>query len=100
MRRQSTDPVDLFHGHIGGIDVLAKSLLAAASLLESGDLQALVDERYARWEGDLGRSILDGTQSLIDLDDLVMSKDIEGSPGSGRQELLEQVVNRHIDQVR
>lgn len=100
LRRQSIDPADLFHGHIGGVDVLAKSLLAAASLLESGDLQTLVDQRYQRWEDELGRSILDGSRSLIDLDDLVMSKGIEGSPGSGRQELLEQVVNRHIDQAK
>ncbi len=100
LRRQSTDPVDLFHGHIGGMDTLARSLLAAASLLESGDLQRAVDERYARWDGALGRSIMDGEQSLADLDALVSERDLEGDPGSGHQELLENVVNRHIDQAR
>ena len=100
LRRQSVDPIDLFHGHVGGIDVLARSLLAAASLVETGDLQDAVDQRYARWDSELGRSIMDGTRSLADLDRLVTEGDVEGDPGSGHQELLEMIVNRHIERAR
>ena len=100
LRRQSVDPADLFHAHIGGMDTLARSLLAAQSLLESGDLQRLVDDRYERWDTDLGRSILGGSQSLADLDALVTADDLQGAPTSGRQELAENIVNRHIDRAR
>lgn len=99
LRRQSVDPVDLFHGHIGGMDTLARSLLAAASLHESGELQAHVDDRYARWDGELGRSIMAGERSLTDLHELVTTGDLQGDPRSGRQELLENIVNRHIDRA-
>ncbi len=99
LRRQSTDPADLFHGHVGGMDTLARSLLAAASLHESGDLQQAVDTRYARWDGELGRSIMGGRRSLVDLDELVSGDDLGGAPGSGRQEFLENIVNRHIDRI-
>ena len=64
LRRQSIDRTDLFHAHIGGMDTLARALLAAASILESGELDAARDRRYAAWDGDLGRSILDGSASL------------------------------------
>ncbi|MEA2609391.1 MAG: xylose isomerase, partial [Chloroflexota bacterium] len=60
LRRQSLARADLFHGHIGGIDTLARSLLAAAEMIERGTLQQLRDDRYAGWSGDLGRSILSG----------------------------------------
>ena len=99
LRRQSTDPADLFHAHIGGMDTLARSLLVAWSLLESGDLQRAVDDRYRRWDGDLGRDILQGGRTLADLHSLVLEQGLEGAPTSGRQELLENVVNRHIDRA-
>ena len=100
LRRQSTDPADLFHAHIGGMDTLARSLLVAWSLLDSGELQQAVDERYGRWGGDLGRAVLAGDRSLADLHALVIADDIQGAPTSGHQELLENIVNRHIDRVR
>src|SRR5688500_5202645 len=58
VRRQSVDPVDLFYGHVGGIDVLAKSLLNAAALIEDGRLQKFVDERYAGWQQEFGQNVL------------------------------------------
>ena len=60
LRRQSTDRTDLFHAHIGGIDTLARALLVAADLLERGTLAQPLEERYAGWNGPLGRAILDG----------------------------------------
>ena len=100
LRRQSTDPTDLFHGHIGGLDTLARALLAAASLVESGDLAEAADERYTAWRGDLGVAIDGGHHTLGTLHDLVMADHVDGVPPSGRQELLETVINRHIERVR
>lgn len=96
LRRQSLDHRDLLHAHIGGIDTLAKSLLVAADLLERRSLLEAVDTRYAGWHGELGHRILDGVADLADLYDLVAGSDLDPPPVSGRQELLENVVNHHI----
>jgi xylose isomerase len=96
LRRQSIDPVDLFHGHAGGMDNLARALLCADRMLTEGKLQAFVDDRYAGWKDGLGRDILDGKLSLDKLSERVLSQGIDPKPRSGRQELLENLVNRYI----
>ena len=96
LRRQSLDRTDLFHGHIGGIDTLARALLVAAEMIEQGTLQRLRDERYAGWSGDLGRSILSGEILFEMLAGRVGTGEIDPAPVSGRQELLENVVNQAI----
>ena len=96
LRRQSMDRTDLFHGHIGGIDTLARSLLVAAGMIERGTLERLRAERYAGWTGKLGRSILSGDALLEDLAGRVAVGEIDPKPVSGRQELLESAVNREI----
>jgi xylose isomerase len=96
LRRQSLDRVDLFHGHIGGIDTLAKALLVAARLHQEDTLSAARSERYQDWDGQLGRSILAGDTSLADLADEVGGGSIDPQPRSGRQELLENQVNQAI----
>jgi len=96
LRRQSMDHDDLFHAHIGGIDTLAQSLLVAAGMIESGELERLRDARYAGWSSDLGKPILAGDATLAGLADRVASGEINPKPVSGRQELLEKVVNRQI----
>jgi len=96
LRRQSTDRTDLFHAHIGGIDTLAQALLAAADLLEAGTLEAMVEQRYAGWGGELGSAILGGSLSLADLAERVAAGEIDPAPVSGHQELYENVVNRHL----
>jgi len=96
LRRQSMDRTDLFHAHIGGIDTLARGLLAAADLYQAGELQRLRDERYAGWDGDLGGAILAGDLSLPDLEARVVENGIEPRPVSGRQERLENLVNQRI----
>ena len=63
LRRQSMARTDLFHGHIGGIDTLARSLLVAAAMIERGELERLRKARYAGWDGPLGQSILDGRRA-------------------------------------
>ncbi len=96
LRRQSMDRTDLFHGHIGGIDTLARALLVAAELIESETLSAPLAERYAGWSSSLGAAIGDGSETLASLEAKVMSGEIDPDPVSGRQELLENRVNRII----
>jgi xylose isomerase len=96
LRRQSMDRMDLFHAHIGGIDTLARALLVAAEMVERGTLDAMREARYAGWAGDLGRKILSGDIPLEVLAGRVAVGEIDPHPVSGRQELLESVVNQHI----
>src|SRR5690606_14631752 len=100
LRRQSIDRTDLFHGHIGGMDTLAQALLAAADLVERGELAALKDARYAGWEGELGKAILDGSLSLADLEERVASGSIAPVRRSGAQERLENLVNQSVWRAR
>jgi len=94
LRRQSIEPDDLFHAHVGGMDTLARALLRAARLIEAGDLERFVAERYANWDGALGRAILAGKRSLDDLERYVLAERVDPRPRSGRQEMLENAVNR------
>lgn len=96
IRRQSIDRYDLFHGHIGALDVLALSLKRAAQMLQDKALQDVVDKRYAGWNGDLGRRILNGQTSLQDLAQLVEDSAMDPQPVSGQQEYLENLVNSYI----
>ncbi len=100
LRRQSLARDDLFHGHIGGIDTLARSLLAAAEMVERETLSAARAARYAGWDGELGRAILGGGETLPSLEARVAAGEIDPSPVSGRQELLENRVNQAIWSAR
>lgn len=100
IRRASIDRTDLFHGHIGGIDVVAKALLVAAALIEDGELERRRADRYAGWRDGFGRSLLDGELSLAELHSRASGQTGAGpQPRSGRQELLENIVNRVSDRI-
>ncbi|GLP95909.1 xylose isomerase [Paraferrimonas sedimenticola] len=96
IRRQSIDPVDLAHGHIGGMDTIACALLKAAELIEQGDLVANVEKRYGGWSGDLGQGILSGKYDLASLADYATKAELDPKPVTGAQERLENYVNRVI----
>ena len=96
LRRQSTDRSDLFHAHIGGLDTLARALLAAARLIEDGRLASMVEQRYAGWSGGLGRAITAGELSLEELAARVETGAINPRPVSGQQERYENVVNESL----
>jgi xylose isomerase len=96
VRRQSMDPVDILHGHAGAIDALALALKSAARLIEAGELDRFRTERYARWEGDLGRGILGGDMKLSEVAEYAFVQDLRPRPVSGRQEWLENRVNAAI----
>jgi xylose isomerase len=94
VRRQSIEPDDLLHAHIGSMDATARALLNAAAMIEDGELQRFVEERYAGWDGELGRAILAGEKGLEDLAALVEERGLDPRPRSGRQEYLENLLNR------
>ncbi len=96
IRRQSTDPYDLFHAHIGAIDVLALSLKRAAKMLQDNVLQEIVEKRYAGWHGELGKQILNGESSLEKLAQIVQTQNLSPTLVSGQQEYLENLVNQYI----
>jgi xylose isomerase len=95
LRRQSVDPVDLYVAHIGGIDTIARALLAAADVVTSGELERLKEERYRGWSGELGKQITSGGLNLASLADLATAKGLNPAPRSGRQELAESIIARH-----
>ena len=95
LRRQSVDPADLYLAHIGGIDTVARALLAATDVVAEGALERLRRERYAGWQGALGRQITGGSLNLATLADLATERDLNPAPRSGRQELAESIIARH-----
>ena len=96
VRRQSLDPADLLHGHIGGLDTLARGLKAAAALIEDGTFEKTVDARYVGWEGKEAQAMLKGKRSLEDIAKRVEKEAINPEPRSGQQEYLENLVNRFV----
>jgi xylose isomerase len=96
VRRQSIDAADLFHGHIGGVDILARSLLNAAAMIEGGELEAVVAERYAGWNTEEGRALLGTGANLESISDAAVAAKIDPKPRSGKQEYVEGVVSRYI----
>jgi xylose isomerase len=95
VRRQSIEPIDQYEAHIGGLDTLARAFLSAAALYESGDLERVVADRYAGWNGELGQAIHAGA-SLDALAERVHAQGLSPAPRSGRQERLENIVNRYV----
>ena len=96
LRRQSLDPEDLLIGHIGAMDCCARGLKAAARMIEDKALSEPLAERYTGWKSTEGKAILAGERSLEDLAERVVNKKIEPQPRSGRQEYLENIVNRYV----
>ncbi|MEO8152632.1 MAG: xylose isomerase [Rhizobacter sp.] len=94
VRRQSLDAEDLFHGHIGGMDVAAKALLAAEQMIKDGGLDKAVQARYAGWQDGLGQDIREGKFGLGELAQRTLDRNADTAPRSGRQEALENWVNR------
>ncbi len=96
LRRQSLEPEDLLMAHIGGMDVCARGLKAAAAMIEDATLPDFVTDRYAGWQSDEARAMLAGDRSLDQIAARVRAEGINPAPRSGRQEYLENVVNRFV----
>ena len=99
VRRESFEPVDLFYAHIGGMDAFAKGLKIAAAIRAEQGLQSVIDERYASWGSELGKKIESGSVGFKELEALMLEKGDSAPSGSGRQELVENIVNRFMDKV-
>jgi xylose isomerase len=95
VRRESFEPVDLFYGHVSGIDTFAKGLLVARDLRESGVFEEFVESRYSGYEESIGADVAAGQTDLAALAEYAENN---GPPelDSGRQERLELILNRHI----
>ena len=95
LRRNSTDPEDIFIAHICGMDAMARALLAAAAIVEESPIPAMVKERYASFDEGEGKRFEDGKMSLEELVDYAKT---HGEPAqkSGKQELYETLVNMYI----
>jgi len=95
IRRNSTDAADLFHAHIGGIDVFARALITADNILQKSDYLKMRTERYASFDSGKGKEFEDGKLSLEDIRAYAIEK---GEPAmiSGKQEYMENIINRFI----
>lgn len=96
VRRESIDPVDLFHAHIGGMDAFARGLKIAAAIRKDGRLAKFVKDRYASWDSGLGKSIEAGKESFETLEAYMLKKGEAKANASGRQEFLENLINEFI----
>ncbi len=94
IRRQSIDAEDLIAAHVGGMDICARGLKAAAAMIEDGGLEAALTDRYAGWSSDTAQSML--SSGLDEITARVLAEDINPQPRSGRQEILENYVNRFV----
>ncbi len=97
VRRESFEPVDLFHAHIGSMDAFAKGLKIAAAIRADRALDSLVADRYSSWDSELGKQIEAGQSSLPALEQLMLNKGEAAPNQSGRQELFYNIVNRYLD---
>lgn len=92
-RRDSFEPVDLFHAHIAGMDAFAAGLKIAAAIRADGRIARFVKDRYASWDSDLGRKIESGQSSLDELQQIALQSETP-TLKSGRQEVLEGIINQ------
>jgi xylose isomerase len=92
VRRPSIDAEDMFHGHVGAMDLCARALLAAERMIDDGGHARFIEQRYAGWHGDTGKRVLAGT--LDDAAAHALRRNIDEPPVSGQQEKLENWFNR------
>ena len=96
VRRESFQPVDLFHAHIGGMDAFARGLKIAAAIRADGELSRLVKERYNSWDSGVGAEIESGKADFNSLEKYMLAKGEIERNRSGRQEMFENLVNRFV----
>jgi xylose isomerase len=95
IRRNSTDPGDLFFAHVGGIDVFARALITAEKILQKSDYDQIRTDRYASFDSEAGKAFEEGKLSLEDLRDYAI-KNGEPKIISGKQEYMENLINHYI----
>ena len=96
VRRESFEPVDLFHAHVSGMDAFARGLKIAAAMRADGELERFVKQRYASWDSGIGAEIESGKQDFASLEKYMLAKGDVTPNTSGRQEMIEHLINRFI----
>ena len=96
VRRESFEPIDLFHAHIGGMDAFARGLKIAAAIRKDGRLADFVKQRYASWDSGIGARIESGKASFKELETYMLKRGDAAPNASGRQEFLENLINEFI----
>ena len=96
VRRESFEPEDLFHAHIGGMDAFARGLKIAAAIRKDGRLAEFVKQRYSSWDSGLGKRIEQGQETFESLEAYMLKKGEADANTSGRQEYLENLINEFI----
>jgi xylose isomerase len=96
VRRESFEPIDLFYAHIGGMDAFARGLKIAARIREDGVLADVVKNRYRSYGEGIGKKIEEGTATFAELEQYMLDKGNADPNESGRQELLENIINDYI----
>jgi xylose isomerase len=96
VRRQSFTPEDLIHAHVGGVDLCARAFLSAAKLIERGEYDAILADRYAGWERPEAKAMFSGKVSLDEIEAKALRDGINPKPRSGKQEQIENLLMRRI----
>jgi len=96
VRRESFEPVDLFYAHIAGMDTFARGLKIAAAIRKDGRLAEFVKQRYSSWDSGIGASVEAGKAGFKELEAYILKKGEPAPNTSGRQEMLENLINEFI----
>jgi xylose isomerase len=96
VRRESFEPIDLFHAHVGGMDAFARGLKIAAAIRAEGEFERFVKDRYSSFDSGVGAEIESGTTDFKKLEAYILAKGEAAPNRSGRQEMLEHLLNRYI----
>lgn len=96
VRRESFEPIDLFHAHVGGIDAFARGLKIAAAIRADGRLNDFVKQRYSSWDQGIGAEIESGKANFERLEAYMLEKGEATANTSGRQEMLENIINQFL----
>ena len=96
VRRESFDPIDLFHAHIGGMDAFARGTKIAARIRQDGVLEQFVTDRYRSYDSGIGQKIEHGSATFADLEKYMLEQGEAAANESGRQEYLENLINDYL----
>lgn len=96
VRRESFEPIDLFHAHVGGMDAFAKGLRIAAAIRAEGEFAKFVKERYSSFDSGIGAEIEAGKTDFEKLEAYMLAQGDVTPNKSGRQEMLENLFNRYL----
>jgi len=96
VRRESFEPVDLFHAHVGGMDAFARGLKIAAAIRKDGRLADFLKQRYSSWDSGIGREIEKRRVGFKELSTYMLRQGEVSKNVSGRQEFLENLINEFI----